>query len=75
MRLNYTLAMVALLGYAGWTLAQAPASPPSPTPNPPPSSAPATNGNAADPQAMNVDGNGGPMATPGYMMGQMEVQG
>ena len=21
-----------------------------------------------------VDGNGGPMATPGYMMGQMEVQ-
>jgi hypothetical protein len=60
MRLNYTLALVALLGYAGWTLAQAPASPPSPTPNPPPGTAPATNGNPVDPQAMNVDGNGAP---------------
>jgi hypothetical protein len=63
MRLSYSFAMAALLGYAGSGLADAPAPAPSQTPAPSaaPSSPPAASGTAADPHAMNVDGNGAPV--------------
>ena len=65
MRLSYSLAMAALLGYAGSGLAQPPAPPPPPppaSPNAAPANGgPAANGDLANGQSMSVDGNGAPV--------------